>query len=79
MSQLPVYTPQQLALHNGQDKPTIWIAYDGLIYDVTQSRLWRNGQHYAHWAGQDLTDELANAPHNSLVFKRFSKIGRLKK
>ena len=35
---LPVYTLQQLALRNGQDKPQVWVAFKGLIYDVTESR-----------------------------------------
>ena len=78
MTALPLYTRSQLALRNGQDKPAIWIAYKGLIYDVTESRLWLNGKHYEHWAGQDLTEELTTAPHTSAVFKRFIAIGRLK-
>ncbi len=77
MSELPTYTRSQLALRNGQDKPQIWVAYLGLIYDVTESRLWRNGKHYEHWAGQDLTEELADAPHTQAVFERFKAIGRL--
>lgn len=70
-------TRQQLALRNGQDKPEIWIAFKGTIYDVTESRLWKNGKHYEHWAGQDLTEELENAPHTEEVFKRFKAIGHL--
>lgn len=71
------YTKQQLALRNGQDKPQIWIAYKGLIYDVGSSRLWKNGKHYEHWAGQDLTDELPDAPHTDAVFEKFEVIGVL--
>ena len=67
----------QLALYNGQDKEEIWIAYKGEIYDVTTSRLWKNGMHYEHWAGQDLTDEFPDAPHTESVFKRYNKIGEL--
>lgn len=78
MEILPVYTRPQLALRNGQDKPAIWVAYKGLIYEVTASRLWRDGKHYEHWAGQDLTEELADAPHNEKVFEKFRVIGRLK-
>lgn len=77
MSELTVYSKNQLALRNGQDKPEIWIAYQGLIYDVSESRLWKNGKHYAHWAGQDLTEELAAAPHIDTVFSRFKLIGVL--
>lgn len=74
---LQTYTVQQLALRNGQDKPQIWVAYMGLIYDVSESRLWRNGKHYEHWAGQDLTDELKDAPHTQEVFEKFKVIGKL--
>jgi predicted heme/steroid binding protein len=77
MDNLPSYSKSQLALRNGQDKPEIWIAYKGIIYDVSKSRLWTNGKHYEHWAGQDLTDELKDAPHTSQVFKRMNKIGKL--
>ena len=71
------YTKQQLALRNGQDKPEIWVAYLGLIYDVTESRLWRNGKHYEHWAGQDLTEEIGDAPHTASVFEKFEVVGTL--
>lgn len=74
---MKVYSKQQLALRNGQDKPEIWVAYLGVIYDVTESRMWRNGKHYEHWAGQDLTEEFEDAPHNTRVFEKFTAIGEL--
>lgn len=73
-----VINRSQLALRNGQDKPEIWIAFQGLVYDVSISRLWKNGKHYEHWAGQDLTDELKDAPHTDRVFSKFAIIGKLK-
>ena len=75
---LPAYTRSQLALRNGQDRDEIWCAYEGLIYDLSTSRLWRNGHHYEHWAGQDLTDELVDAPHTNSVFGRFPVVGTLR-
>ena len=77
MQNLPVYTKQQLALRNGHDREEIWVAYQGLIYDMTNSRLWRNGKHYQHWSGQDLTEELQDAPHSQRVFEKFQPIGQL--
>ncbi len=77
LAQLPLFTRSKLALRNGQDRPEIWCAYQGIIYDVSPSRLWRHGKHYEHWAGQDLTAELANAPHSGQVFARFTAVGRL--
>ncbi len=73
------YTRSQLALRNGQDRDEIWVAYQGQIYDVSSSRLWRRGNHYEHWAGQDLTAELdKDAPHTAHVFDNFPVIGLLK-
>jgi predicted heme/steroid binding protein len=71
------YTKFQLALRNGQDMNEIWIAFEGNIYDVSESRMWRNGKHYEHWAGQDLTEELINAPHKDWVFGKFEIVGKL--
>ena len=74
---MKLITRQQLSLRNGQDKPEIWIAFKGKVSDVSLSRLWRNGKHYEHWAGQDLTEELQEAPHNENVFTKFEPIGHL--
>lgn len=78
MNELPIITRSQLSLRNGQDKPEVWIAYKGNVYDVSASRLWKMGKHYEHWAGQDLTDELQDAPHTQQVFEKFKVIGTLR-
>lgn len=75
---LKEYSKAQLALRNGQDREEIWVAYQNIIYDVSSSRLWYKGKHYEHWAGQDLTDELPDAPHTDQVFAKFKVMGRLK-
>jgi predicted heme/steroid binding protein len=74
---MPIFTKSQLALRNGQDRNEIWCAYNGNIYDLSNSRLWRAGKHHEHWAGQDLTDELVDAPHSASVFDRFEVVGFL--
>lgn len=76
-SELEEYTRGQLALRNGQDREEIWVAFKGIIYEVTHSHHWRNGIHYKHWAGQDLTPELADAPHGDYVFKPMKVVGKL--
>lgn len=77
LSALPTFSRPQLALRNGQDRDEVWCAYQGLIYDLKPSRLWKYGKHYEHWAGQDLTDELPDAPHTEKVFDKFEVVGRL--
>lgn len=71
------YTKAQLSLRNGQDRPEIWVAYKGVVYDVSESKMWKNGKHYEHWAGQDLTLELAEAPHTEKVFEKFLPVGHI--
>ena len=71
------FTIKELSLRNGQDMPEIWVAFNGIIYDVTESRLWINGKHYEHWAGQDLTKEMEDAPHTDRVFSKFKQVGVL--
>lgn len=77
MAELPSYTTSQLALRNGQDREEVWVAFRGDIYDVTKSRMWRDGKHFEHWAGQDLTDEFGDAPHTEYVFDKFKQVGKL--
>ncbi len=72
-----VITKAKLALRNGVDREEIWVAFEGKVYDVSASRLWREGKHYEHWAGQDLTEELKDAPHTAKVFSKFEQIGFL--
>lgn len=57
-------TPEQLADFDGKDNRPAYVAYKGMIYDMTNSRLWKNGAHMVkHHAGTDLTPDLAKAPH----------------
>ncbi|MBI5206355.1 MAG: hypothetical protein HY934_01035 [Candidatus Firestonebacteria bacterium] len=53
-----------LSFFNGKDGHPSYIAYKGKVYDVTESKLWKNGIHAGrHHAGIDLTDCLSQAPH----------------
>lgn len=57
-------TPEQLFPFDGKEGRPAYIAYKGIIYDITNSRLWKNGQHMMkHHAGTDLSEMLKQAPH----------------
>lgn len=48
-----------------------YVAHAGIVYDVSDCPKWRTGLHEGqHFPGQDLTDELPNAPHTVDVFTR---------
>lgn len=56
------------------------IAYNGIVYDVTDCPKWRLDLHEnLHFPGQDLTSELPEAPHHEEVFNHdcVKIIGRL--
>lgn len=75
-NKLTLYDREQLAARNKQ--PEVWVAYKGIIYDVSDSRFWKEGFHHEHLAGFDLTDVFDKAPHGKDVFRHFRKVGRLK-
>jgi predicted heme/steroid binding protein len=72
------FTREELSQHNGKDKPTIYIGYEGRVYDVTESYFWRGGTHFVrHKAGFDLTSFLADAPHGDDLIEKYPIIGIL--
>ncbi|MCS7085063.1 MAG: cytochrome b5 domain-containing protein [Bacteroidia bacterium] len=70
-------SPEELKQNDGRNGARAWVAYNGLVYDVTDSPLFRNGKHFRHQAGADLTAELQKAPHTDRVFAKFPPIGKL--
>lgn len=70
------FTRLELAINNGKNGASVYIAYEGKVYDVSSSFLWKNGKHQViHNAGDDLTDALAQAPHGEVMLKRFPVVG----
>ncbi len=64
-------TPLELRRHNGERGARKWVAFDGIVYDVTDCPRWRPELHERlHYAGLDLTSELPDAPHQADVFTR---------
>ncbi len=54
------------------------VAFEGRIYDVTVSKLWRKGRHVrTHLAGQDLTMGMQAAPHGPEVLEKFEQVAEL--
>jgi predicted heme/steroid binding protein/uncharacterized membrane protein len=68
----------ELQIHNGKDGNKAYVSYKGKIYDVTGSRLWKNGKHVnRHEAGMDLTEGMDAAPHGMDVLERFEQVGSI--
>jgi len=74
------FSLSELQQYNGKKGNKAYIAYEGIVYDVTDSFLWQSGKHQViHHAGEDLTGELSRAPHGIELLKRFKIVGKLKK
>ena len=70
----------ELSRQNGEHGARKFIAYKGVVYDVTDCPKWRLDLHEnLHFPGQDLTSELPDAPHKEEVFTRpcVKIVGRL--
>jgi predicted heme/steroid binding protein/uncharacterized membrane protein len=64
-----------LAQNNGQDGKKALVAYQGKVYDVTESKRWKGGKHMnRHLSGTDLTADMTAAPHGADVLERFQAV-----
>ena len=71
------FTAAELAEYNGTGGKPAYVAFKGVVYDVTESAMWGDGDHEGmHQAGADLTTEHDDAPHDVYVTD-FPEVGRL--
>lgn len=75
---MKAFTKEELRRYNGKNGAPAYVACRGMVYDVSNSSLWRNGRHQIlHYAGQDLTEALEQAPHGIEMLEKFPLVGRL--
>lgn len=72
-----VFTLDELSQYNGQDGQPAYVAYEGIVYDVTDIAEWKNGKHNGQKAGTDLTNEISKSPHGASVFETLPVVGTL--
>jgi predicted heme/steroid binding protein len=71
------FTKEELKKYDGRED-LIYVAYDGKVYDVSSSFIWKKGKHQVtHHAGRDLTEALKEAPHGSDMLDRYPIVGTL--
>lgn len=61
------FTAEELARYDGQNGQPAYVAVDGVVYDVTGSRMWPQGSHTpcsGSLAGRDLSEVMKTAPSN---------------
>lgn len=71
------FTAEELAKYNGRGGQPAYVAFKGVVYNVTESSMWGDGDHEGlHTAGNDMTVEHDDAPHEVLV-TGFPEVGKL--
>ncbi len=71
-------TLEELAAFDGLEGRPAYVAVDGIIYDMSNSRSWPGGNHNGFQAGQDLTEAIQNdSPHGVGNLSRVPEIGRI--
>lgn len=75
---LKKFNLEELKQYNGQAGKPAYLAFEGKVYNVTDSSFWRGGDHRGvHHAGKDLTEDIKVAPHSKGVFSRIKQVGVL--
>ena len=77
-SALREFTPEDLSSYNGQNGQPAYVAYKGIVYDVSNVPQWKGGLHNGETAGTDLTDEISKSPHGDKVFADLPQVGTLR-
>ena len=78
--ELKEYDGKALGDCDGIDSRPACVAADGAVYDVSGSKMWKGGLHMKrHRAGQDLSGDIAAAPHGKEVLERVPRVGTMKK
>jgi predicted heme/steroid binding protein/uncharacterized membrane protein len=74
------FTRKELMEFDGEEGRPAYVAFKEKVYDVSNSRLWKVGKHQGHHsAGNDLTENVLNAPHGEEVLMKFQVVGEFSK
>jgi predicted heme/steroid binding protein len=75
---LKAMSREELGRFDGKEGRQIYVAYKGLVYDLTTSPLFQGEQRMrCHLAGKDLTRMMSAAPHGEDLLFRFPRVGTL--
>jgi predicted heme/steroid binding protein/uncharacterized membrane protein len=71
-------TIEDLSYFDGKEGRPAYFAYNGKVYDVTSSSLWKDGNHMSkHPAGNDLTEMINGSPHGEEKILQMPALGQL--
>lgn len=70
-------TMSTLATYNGQNGQPAYVAYEGIVYDLSALANWKSGTHHGVKAGTDITNVFSTSPHSKSIFKLAVVVGKL--
>lgn len=72
-------TLEELKQYDGQNGNPAYVAVDGIIYDVSKVRKWKDGKHeMGVTAGQDLSELIGQSPHGKAILSEATVVGKIK-
>jgi predicted heme/steroid binding protein/uncharacterized membrane protein len=73
-----LFSESELKNFDGKEGRPAYVAIEGKVFDVSESRLWVEGRHMElHSAGEELNNSIKNAPHDTETLSRFPVVGEL--
>ena len=79
MAESKIFTLDELKKNNGQNGNPGYVAVDGVVYDVSKVKEWKDGKHKSGLqAGNDLSKEIGSSPHGKDILKKLPIVGKLK-
>ena len=71
-------TLEELSRFDGKEGRPAYFGYKGKVYDVSSSRLWKEGSHMnKHPSGNDLTEMMPTAPHGEEKITQVHQVAEL--
>jgi predicted heme/steroid binding protein len=71
------FTIEELSQYNGKNGKPVYVAVDGIVYDLSNVKPWASGMHFDVVAGKDLTVEFNSHHGIKKVLKNKQKVGIL--
>lgn len=73
---MKTFDSEKLSGFNGETGNPVYVAVEGKVIDVSESKLWKGGLHMKrHHAGRDLSVDFKAAPHGEEVLERYPQVG----
>ncbi|NRT61972.1 putative heme/steroid binding protein [Clostridium saccharoperbutylacetonicum] len=71
------FTIEELSQYNGKNGKPVYVAVDGIVYDLSNVKQWASGMHFDVVAGKDLTAEFNSHHGIKKVLENKQKVGIL--